>query len=59
MLQFTEAKQKRQQAAAAAAQVAAEDDAESDADDEGEGMESEEPVNLSDDGSDRPSNVKP
>ncbi len=51
MQQFTEAKEKRQQAAAAGEQVAAEDDAESDAGDEGEGVESEEPVNLCDDGS--------
>jgi hypothetical protein len=49
---FSEAKQKRQQAAAAAERVATEDDAERDAGDEGEGMESEEPVNLSNDGSD-------
>ena len=52
MQQFSEAKQKRQQAAAAAEQVAPEDDAERDASGEGEGMESEEPVNLSNDASD-------
>jgi hypothetical protein len=51
MQQFTEAKHKRQQTAGPAGQVAAEQNAESDTGDEGEGMESEEPVNLSDDGS--------
>ncbi len=50
--QFTEAKQKSKPAAAAAGQVAAEDNAESEACDEGEGMESEKQDSFSDDGSD-------
>jgi len=52
MQQFTEAKQKSKPAAAAAGHVTAEDNAESEACDEGEGMESEKQDSLSDDGSD-------